>query len=84
LRIRFSTDALKELIRLVLNGSDEALIVCRKIFQNYHHGLKLVMERSGAHEFTIPIEAIEDPERFLNDMIKQTYRQSELEPGPSH
>ena len=84
LRIRFSTDALKELIRLVLNGSDEALIVCRKIFQNYHHGLKLVMERSGAYEFTIPIEAIEDPERFLNDMIKQTYRQSELEPGPSH
>ncbi len=39
---------------LVLNGSEEALIVCRKIFQNYHHGLKLVMERTGEKEFTIP------------------------------
>jgi len=79
LRIRFSEEALRELIRLVLNGSDEALIVCRKIFQNYHHGLKLVMERSGAYEFTIPVEAVQNPERYLNDMIKQTYRQSDAD-----
>lgn len=79
LRIRFEADALRELVRLVLNGSEEALIVCRKIFQNYHHGLKLVMERSGAHEFTIPTEAIRDPEVYLNDMIQQTYRQLEAD-----
>ena len=75
LRIRFGPEAVQELMRLVLNGSDEALIVCRKIFQNYHHGLKLVMERTGEHEFLIPKEAVENPERFLNDMIQQTYRQ---------
>jgi endopeptidase Clp ATP-binding regulatory subunit ClpX len=77
LRIRFGTDALQELIRLVLNGSDEALIVCRKIFQNYHHGLKLVMERTGRHEFLIPKAAIENPESFLNGMIQQTYQQQD-------
>ncbi len=75
LKIRFSEEALDELIRLVLNGSEEALIVCRKIFQNYHHGLKLVMERTGWHEFSIPKEAIQNPERFLNDMIQKTYRE---------
>jgi len=75
LRIRFRAEAIEELIRLVLNGSEDALIVCRKIFQNYHHGLKLVMERASAHEFVIPREAIENPERFLNEMIQQTYRQ---------
>lgn len=79
LRIRFASDALRELVRLVLNGSEEALIVCRKIFQNYHHGLKLVMERSGAAEFTIPIEAIRNPEVFLNEMIQNTYRQQEAD-----
>ncbi len=76
LRIRFELDALEELIRLVLHGSDEALIVCRKIFQNYHHGLKLVMERSGAHEFLISKQAVENPERYLNDLIQETYRQT--------
>jgi ATP-dependent Clp protease ATP-binding subunit ClpX len=75
LKIRFEEEALDELIRLVLNGSDEALIVCRKIFQNYHHGLKLVMERTGWHEFTITKEAIQNPERYLNDMIQKTYRE---------
>jgi endopeptidase Clp ATP-binding regulatory subunit ClpX len=77
LRIRFSEEALLELIRMVLNGSEEALILCRKIFQNYHHGLKLVMERSGSHEFTIPKEAVQNPERFLNEMIQRTYRHQE-------
>ncbi len=76
IRIRFTEDAMRELIRLVLGGSEEALTVCRKIFQNYHHGLKLVMERTGEPEFTIPAEAISDPERFLNDIIQKTYRQS--------
>lgn len=77
LRIRFSEEAFKELAGLVLTGSEEALIVCRKIFQNYHHGLKLVMERTGDHEFTIPREAIRDPERYLNEKIQMTYRQEE-------
>jgi ATP-dependent Clp protease ATP-binding subunit ClpX len=77
LRIRFSEEALRELIGLVLNDSEEALIVCRKIFQNYHHGLKLVMERTKDQEFTIPKEAIRNPERFLNDMIQKTYHQQQ-------
>lgn len=73
-KIKFTEDALEELIRLVLNGSEEALIVCRKIFQNYHHGLKLVMERTGWREFTIPKEAIVNPEKYLNEMIQKTYK----------
>jgi len=80
LRIRFGPEALQELIRTVLNGSDEALIVCRKIFQNYHHGLKLVMERTGRQEFLIPKAAVENPERFLNELIQQTYRLQESGP----
>lgn len=77
LKIRFMDEALQELISLVLNGSEEALIVCRKIFQNYHHGLKLVMERTGDTSFNIPKEAIKDPERFLNETIQRTYRQQQ-------
>ena len=49
-------------------------MVCRKIFQNYHHGLKLVMERTGSYEFVIPKEAVQNPEKYLNDMIQQTYK----------
>ncbi len=79
LKIRFSEEALRDLIALVLNGSEEPLIICRKIFQNYHHGLKLVMERTGSYEFTIPKEAIENPEKYLNEMIQQTYRPSNPE-----
>jgi ATP-dependent Clp protease ATP-binding subunit ClpX len=83
LKIRFSPEALHELARRVLDGSEEALIVCRKIFQNYHHGLKLVMERTGGDSFTIPQEAINNPERFLNEMIQKTYSQQDSLPDGS-
>ncbi|MFH0822582.1 MAG: AAA family ATPase [Pseudomonadota bacterium] len=79
LKIRFSEEAVRELAGMVLNGSEDALIVCRKIFQNYHHGLKLVMERTNETEFTILPEAIRNPERYLNDLIQRTYRQWETE-----
>ena len=81
LKIQFSAEALHELARRVLGGSEEALIVCRKIFQNYHHGLKLVMERTGSDSFTIPKEAISNPERYLNEMIQKTYSQQDSLPG---
>ncbi len=74
IRIRFADDARRELIRLSLDGSEAPLVVCRKIFQNYHHGLKLVMERSGSTEFEIPKNAVINPEKYLNDMIQETYR----------
>ena len=74
LKIRFLDEAVLELARLSLRGSEEPLIVCRKIFQNYHHGLKLVMERTGSQEFLIPKEAVQNPEKYLNEMIQQTYR----------
>lgn len=74
LRLRFLDEALMELARLTLGGSEEPLIVCRKIFQNYHHGLKLVMERTGSYEFLIPKEAVQNPEKYLNQIIQETYR----------
>ena len=78
LKIRFQEDALQEVIGLVLNGLEEALILCRKIFQNYHHGLKLVMERTGAAEFLIPKDAIKNPERYLNEIIQRSYRNTPI------
>lgn len=74
LKIRFLEEAMLELARLSLSGSEEPLIVCRNIFQNYHHGLKLVMERAESNEFLIPKEAVHNPEKYLNDIIQQTYR----------
>jgi hypothetical protein len=74
LKIRFLEEALLELARLSLSESEEPLIVCRKIFQNYHHGLKLVMERADSSEFLIPKEAVHNPEKYLNEIIQQTYR----------
>jgi hypothetical protein len=32
------------------------------------------MERAESNEFLIPKEAVHNPEKYLNDIIQQTYR----------
>ncbi|MBN1383222.1 MAG: AAA family ATPase [Deltaproteobacteria bacterium] len=40
---------------------------------NYDHGLNLVREKTGRRQFVIPPEGVENPELFLNNLIKKTY-----------
>jgi ATP-dependent Clp protease ATP-binding subunit ClpX len=46
----------------------------RKSFQNYEHGMKLIREKTGVREFPIPGEGIENPEGYLNRMIREIYK----------
>ena len=43
--------------------------LCNDLFQDYFHGLRLMK----LDNFTIPPEAVDDPEGFLNNYIKENY-----------
>jgi hypothetical protein len=36
--------------------------------------LKLIKEKTGRREFSIPAEGVENPEDFLNGLIRETYK----------
>jgi hypothetical protein len=40
---------------------------------DYDYALKLVMDKTGQQEFLIPKEAIQDPDGFINDLIRRSY-----------
>ncbi len=44
--------------------------LCEDLFQDYHHGIKLM----GKDSFRITAEAVEDPDSYLENYIKQNYR----------
>ena len=53
-------------------------MVCSRLLKDYEHGMKLIRDRMGQKEFVITKEAIDDPEGYLNRVIREIYsRQSD-------
>ncbi|MGI9115734.1 MAG: AAA family ATPase [Chthoniobacterales bacterium] len=43
------------------------------LFRDFHFGLNLVRKNSGQHAFVLPARAIEEPDKFLSDLVVQSY-----------
>jgi endopeptidase Clp ATP-binding regulatory subunit ClpX len=72
--IRFTDQALNRLICRTLVEDADAVKLLRELFSNYQHGLKLIRERTGCAAFDIDAPAIDNPQDYLNRLIKESYR----------
>jgi len=73
-QISFTEEAIDRLVEKVWQEGLDSRAFFRQSFQNYEHGLKLIEEKTGRHEFSIPPEGVENPENYLNSLIKETYK----------
>lgn len=72
--IHFSEEAVDQLVEKIWMESIDPKSYLRQSFQNYEHGLKLIKEKTGRQEFLIPPEGVVNPDIFLNQLIRETYR----------
>ncbi|MDI6755953.1 MAG: AAA family ATPase [Thermodesulfobacteriota bacterium] len=73
-QIHFTEEAIDRLVERIWEEGLEPEAFFRQSFQNYEHGLKLIKEKTGRQEIFIPPEGIENPENFLNRLIRETYK----------
>ncbi len=74
MNMTFTEEALDGLVERIWENGQDASDFLRHAFQNYEHGLKLIKEKTGRRDFAIPAEGMENPERYLNRLIQETYR----------
>ena len=43
------------------------------LFRDFHFGLNLVRKNSGQNKFVLPLSAVEAPDKFLSDLVVQSY-----------
>ena len=43
------------------------------LFRDFHFGLNLVRKNSGQNKFTLPLSAVDAPDKFLSDLVVQSY-----------
>jgi endopeptidase Clp ATP-binding regulatory subunit ClpX len=78
IQLRFNEEAMDRIIEIALDEDGKGTAVCSRLLKDYEHGMKLIRDKIGRREFVITREAIDDPEGYLNRMIREIYsRQSD-------
>jgi endopeptidase Clp ATP-binding regulatory subunit ClpX len=81
INITLDDEALDLLLEWVTEGKREEAEIIANLDNLFGPGLKLIRDRSGIKSFSIPREGVEQPEIFLDRMIKDVYRSTTDTPG---
>jgi len=71
--LRFKEEAIDRITEIALDEDGKGGMICSRMLKDYEHGMKLIRDKIGRREFTITREAVDDPEGYLNRMIREIY-----------
>ncbi len=72
--LRFTDEAVHRLVQRAEVEKMGVRDLCGRLFKDYQFGLKLIQKNTGQTEFTLPAEAAEDPDRFISELVVNSYR----------
>jgi endopeptidase Clp ATP-binding regulatory subunit ClpX len=78
-RIHFDEEAVDQIMEEALQRNSTATAVCQGISRDFDYGFKLIAERSGQTEFTMPRRAVLQPSVYLDELIRENYRNYPLD-----
>jgi hypothetical protein len=73
IRLRFDEGAVDRITEMALEEDGKGTSVCARLAKDFEHGLKLIRDRTGRRDFTLTREAVDDPEGYLNRLIRDVY-----------
>jgi len=77
-RLTFDNDAVARVASLSGERAQSVLQLCEEKFRDFQFGLQLIRKNTGQKTFQVTGEAIDDPDRFLSNLVVASYRE---EPG---
>lgn len=74
LKLQFTDTAVERLVALALEQGKTVRDLCAEKFKDYQFGLKLIAQNTARQEFTIDAGAVDNPDKFLSDLVVENYR----------
>ena len=71
--VTIADSAIDEIIRVAFEQDREISEICTSLASELEYGLKLVRDRIGFESFALTREAVIDPEKYIDSLIKQYY-----------
>ena len=72
--IKLDDDAVARLVTMAGEQARSVFQVARQHFRDYQFGLKLIQKNTGQREFVLTEQAVNDPDRFLSDLVVKSYQ----------
>ena len=73
LEIAFEDTARRRLVERAQTEKMSMADLTAHLFRDFHFGLNLVRKNSGQNKFTLPLSAVDAPDKFLSDLVVQSY-----------
>jgi len=76
IRLHFEEEAIRRITEIALEEEENDHLtcsVCVRLSKGYEHGFRLIRDKTGQNDFVITREAVDDPEGYLNRMIRDIY-----------
>jgi hypothetical protein len=73
IEIEFDEGAVVRLTELALGEGNSASLIFQGMTENFEHGFKLIRDHTKESSFLLTADAIDDPEGYLNKLIKDSY-----------
>ncbi|MCK4839911.1 MAG: AAA family ATPase, partial [Desulfobulbaceae bacterium] len=73
LLIAFDEKAVDGILDSLPGSREDVLLICERVFKVCEPGLRLMSQKKGVHEVIITVEAIADPEKFINKLVKTSF-----------
>ncbi len=71
--LRFSNEAIDRITEIALEEDGKGTAICSRLSRDYEHGFKLIRDRIGQREFILTREAVDNPEGYLNRIIREIF-----------
>jgi ATP-dependent Clp protease ATP-binding subunit ClpX len=76
IEIEFDGSAVVKLTQMVLDEGTNAAAICEGLTEDFEHGFKLIRDRTGLNRFVLTADAVDDPQGYLNKVIKESYSET--------
>jgi len=72
--LQFSEEAIHRITEILLNEDGKGMGLFLRLSKDYEYGFELIREKTGQREFIVTRETVDDPEGYLNRMIREIYK----------
>lgn len=74
LKLQFTARAVQRIVALAADLNKPVRDLCADKFKDYQFGLKLIAQNTGRKEFNLDVEAVDNPDKVLSDLVVESYR----------
>ncbi len=74
INLQFSEEAISRITEIIQGEEGKGAALFARLSKDYEYGFELIHDKTGQREFVITRETVDDPEGFLNRMIREIYK----------